>query len=151
MSEEKGLTTGAKKLWDNAVKVVRGDNTNEVIEEFTSEMTLVAEGLCEDQSKLRQAMDTLATQQDRRSQKLESDLQAMDRVLVENQRMLDTQMSDLDRRMKALEKQQQALLQIKEEKNKQDKGLTALMRQATTLVSIIAGAWVLVTILRLFQ
>ena len=88
MAEEKGLTTGAKKLWDNATKFVRGDNTNEAVEAFTAEMTLVAEGLCEDQSKLRQQVEELVVQSDRRNQRLESQLQAVDSSLVENQRDL---------------------------------------------------------------
>ena len=53
--------------------------------------------------------------------------------------------------MKALEKQQQALLTAGEEKSRHNKGLTGLMRQATVLVGILCGAWVLVTILGLFK
>ena len=53
MAEEKTktLTEKPKKLWDGALRMVKGENTASLIEQFTSEMTLVAEGLCEDQSK----------------------------------------------------------------------------------------------------
>ena len=54
MEEEKTLATEKPKkttLWDGALKMVKGENTNQLIEQFTAEMTLVAEGLCEDQTK----------------------------------------------------------------------------------------------------
>ena len=35
-----------------------------LIEQFTSEMTLVAEGLCEDQSKLRKEVDGMITEEE---------------------------------------------------------------------------------------
>ncbi len=44
-------------LWDQALKAVKGDSTKELVEQFTQEMTLVAEGLCEDQARLRRAVD----------------------------------------------------------------------------------------------
>ena len=48
MTEEKTLTEKPKKtLWDGALKMVKGENTNQLIEQFTAEMNLVAEGLCE--------------------------------------------------------------------------------------------------------
>ena len=48
MAEENTLTEKTKKptLWDGALKRVKGENTNQLIENFTAEMTLVAEGLC---------------------------------------------------------------------------------------------------------
>ena len=51
MEEEKTLAEKPQKkptLWDGALKMVKGENTNQLIEQFTAEMTLVAEGLCED-------------------------------------------------------------------------------------------------------
>ena len=73
LSEEKTLTEKPKKtLWDGALKMVKGENTNQLIEQFTAEMTLVAEGLCEDQTKLRREVDNMTTQEDRRIQKLDS-------------------------------------------------------------------------------
>ena len=42
MTEEK---TGKPSLWNQALKVVKGDSTTELVEQFTQEMTLVAEGL----------------------------------------------------------------------------------------------------------
>ena len=55
-----------KKLWDGALKMVRGDNTTQLMENFTAEMTLVAEGLCEDQSTMRRDVDRMINEEDRR-------------------------------------------------------------------------------------
>ena len=74
MDEEKTLTAEKTKkptLWDGALKMVKGENTNQLIEQFTAEMTLVAEGLCEDQTRLRKEVDGIAAQEDKRIQKLE--------------------------------------------------------------------------------
>ena len=46
-------------IWNQALKAVKGDSMNEMVEQFTQEMTLVAEGLCEDQARLRRAVDGL--------------------------------------------------------------------------------------------
>lgn len=149
MSEEKTVV-GAKKLWTNAVKAVRGDNTNQIVEEFTSEMTLVAEGLCEDQAKLRQMVDQLAGEQDRRAQRFESDLQSVESTIQENQRDLDRRLSDLSSRIREVENAQKALLKSGADK-KEARGLNALMRQATILVGILAAAWVTVSVIGLFH
>ena len=69
MEEEKTITEKPKKLWDGALKMVKGENTTQLIEQFTSEMTLVAEGLCEDQSKLRKEVDGMITEEDKQIQK----------------------------------------------------------------------------------
>ena len=52
MSEEKTVSK-PRQLWDSAVKAVKGGGTEQLIETFTAERTLVAEGLCEDQTNLR--------------------------------------------------------------------------------------------------
>jgi len=53
MSERKSITQKSGKIITDALKKVKGEDVTGLIEDFTSEMTLVAEGLCEDQSKLR--------------------------------------------------------------------------------------------------
>ena len=78
MEEEKTITEKPKKLWDGALKMVKGENPNQLIEQFTAEMTLVAEGLCEDQTKLRREVDDMMTQEDRRIQKLESRIELLE-------------------------------------------------------------------------
>ena len=72
MSEDKALAEKPKTIWGNALNMVTGETTHQLIEDFTAEMTLVAEGLCEDQSKLRQETDGLMKETDRRIQSLDS-------------------------------------------------------------------------------
>ena len=75
MAEETRATTDTRKplrFWDGALKAVKGDNTHQLVEQFTAEMTLVAEGLCEDQSKLRQEVDRMMTDEDQRVAGLEN-------------------------------------------------------------------------------
>lgn len=131
-TEEK---TNKPSLWNQALKVVKGDSTSELVEQFTQEMTLVAEGLCEDQARLRKAVDGLIRDADSQKQKSEQDYQDVLR-----------QLDELSRRIAALEKPA-----VKEKK----KGRFALgadmFSRLTVLAAIVCGAWVIVTILRLFM
>ena len=130
MSEKKELTQHTepaekpKKLWDGALKMVRGDNTSQLIENFTAEMTLVAEGLCEDQSILRREVDRMITEEDRRAH--------------------DRDVTELRNRLAALEKQ----ASHKPVKEKTRRG--NIIRDLTVLVAIAAGAWIIVTIINKF-
>ena len=129
MSEKTELTQNTaaaekpKKLWDGALKMVRGDNTNQLIERFTAEMTLVAEGLCEDQNTLHREVDAAETS------------------LEEERKEHDRDLTELRNRLASLEKKA-AVKPAKEKKN--------IIRDLTILVAIAAGAWVLVTIINKF-
>ena len=48
-----GLMRGARDFIENTWSSLKGKDLNQAVEEFTSEMTLVAEGLSEDQNALR--------------------------------------------------------------------------------------------------
>ena len=95
MSEKKELTEKTatadkpKKIWDGALKMVRGENTAQLIENFTAEMTLVAEGLCEDQTTLRREVDKMMTEEDRRIQSLQSKIDETETLLEEERRAHD--------------------------------------------------------------
>ena len=142
MEEEKTLTEKPKKtLWDGALKMVKGESTSQLIEQFTAEMTLVAEGLCEDQSKLRNEVDSMMTQEDRRIQKLESRIDLLETSLEEERKAHDRDLTELRNRLSTLEKQA-AKPPVKEKK----KG-GSIVRDLTWLVGIAAGAWVIVTII----
>ena len=141
MEEEKTLTEKPKKLWDGALKMVKGENTTQLIEQFTSEMTLVAEGLCEDQSKLRQEVDGMITEEDRQIQKLQAKVDQLDTSLDEERRAHDRDLTELRTRLAALEKK------IPKEAPKEKKKAGNIIRDATWLVAIAAGAWVIVTII----
>ena len=144
MEEEKTLTAEKTKkptLWDGALKMVKGENTNQLIEQFTAEMTLVAEGLCEDQTKLRREVDGLMTQEDKRIQKLESTINLLETSLEEERKAHDKDLTELRSRLSPLEKQA-SKPQVKEKKK-----ATSVIRDLTWLVGIAAAAWVIVTII----
>ena len=144
MEEEKALAEKQQKkptLWDGALKMVKGENTNQLIEQFTAEMTLVAEGLCEDQTKLRREVDDMTTQEDRRIQKLESRIDLLETSLDEERKAHDKYLTELRGRLSTLEKQ--AAKQPGKEKRKAG----SIIRDLTWLVGIAAAAWVIVTII----
>ncbi len=144
MEEEKTLAEKQQKkptLWDGALKMVKGENTNQLIEQFTAEMTLVAEGLCEDQTKLRREVDDMTTQEDRRIQKLESRIDLLETSLDEERKAHDKDLTELRGRLSTLEKQ--AAKQPGKEKRKAG----SIIRDLTWLVGIAAAAWVIVTII----
>ena len=146
MDEEKTLTAEKTKkptLWDGALKMVKGENTNQLIEQFTAEMTLVAEGLCEDQTKLRKEVDGLMTQEDKRIQKLESTINLLETSLEEERKNHDQDVTELRNRVSQLEKQ--AKVSAKDKKKSR-----TIIRDLTWLVGIAAAAWVVVTIINVF-
>ena len=117
------------------------------MEAFTSEMTLVAEGLCDDQSQLRKNVEDVRRESESNRQNLQDALDMLERTLDENQKEMDRRLTDLGRRMDALEKNGKK----KELHIGKWKMPDGFMPQLIVLASIIAGAWVLVTILNLFQ
>ena len=146
MTEENTLTEKAKKttLWDGALKMVKGENTNQLIEQFTAEMTLVAEGLCEDQTKLRSEVDGMITEEDRRIQKQESRIDLLESSLEGERKVHDRDLTELRSRLSTLEKQ--AAKAPAKEKKKAGSIISGL----TLLVGIAAAAWVIVTVLNVF-
>ena len=142
MEEEKTLTEKPKKtLWDGALKMVKGENTNQLIEQFTAEMTLVAEGLCEDQTKLRREVDDMMTQEDRRIQKLESRIDLLETTLEEERKAHDRDLTELRNRLSPLEKQ------ASKAPAKEKKRAGSIIHDLTWLVGIAAAAWVIVTVI----
>lgn len=142
MAEEKTLTEKPKKLWDGALKMVKGENTNQLIEQFTAEMTLVAEGLCEDQSKIRREMDGLMAQEDQRIQKLDSRIELLESSLEEERAAHDRDLTELRNRLAALEKKA-----AKTPVKTREKKANGIISGITLIVGIAAGAWVIVTII----
>ena len=138
MAEEK--TTVAqmpKKLWDGALKMVKGDNTAQLIEQFTAEMTLVAEGLCEDQNRLRGEVNRMMNEEDRRLQKLDSHLEELNSSLEEMQREQDRVTTELRSRLAALEKQ--AAAQGRDAKVKKEKAAKRNWMRDLTILIVVAA------------
>lgn len=139
MSEPKNVSKPLQ-LWNNAVKAVKGENTGALVEQFTAEMTLVAEGLCEDQARLRQAMEDVRRAQDALSQQMQSEQSVMESTLREQQRDVDRRLQEIERRLSALEKSRP-----------QPRKRAGVLDQATLLVGIVCGTWLIVTILQMIQ
>ena len=144
MTENKNVSA-PRRMLDSALRMVKGDNTTQLMEQFTAEMTLVAEGLCEDQSKLRAEAENLGRELDRRTQHIESEQQAQETALRETQQALERRLDALESRAAALEEQLRA--RQKPDRPPRQK----LLSQLTVLVGIVCGSWVLVTILNLFR
>ena len=151
MSEQTTLSQKPRKLWDGALKMVKGENTTQLIEQFTAEMTLVAEGLCEDQSKLRQEVDGLTREEDRRIQKLEARIALLETALEEERKARDQDLTESRNRLAALEKKASAQDAAREARNAQKKKKGSWLRDAIWLVGIAGGSWVLVTLLNLIR
>ena len=142
-----GLVRGARDFFENTFATLKGKDLSQAVEEFTSEMTLVAEGLSEDQAALRQDVDLLSAQQTLLEEKLQrsgkdtkEDLSELREALKQNAKQAEA----LQKRLDSLEKE------LKDAEKKPKKmGLGQILRQATWMVGIICGAWVIVTILNL--
>lgn len=139
MSEQKNVSKPLQ-LWNSAVKAVKGENTGALVEQFTAEMTLVAEGLCEDQARLRQTLEDVRREQDSVNQSLRSEQSALETTIQEQQRDIDRKLNDMERRLSALEKNK---TQPKKQRN--------VLSQVTVLVGMVCVTWMVVTLMKLFS
>ena len=141
LAEKAAAAAKPRKLWDGALKMVRGENTTQLIEDFTAEMTLVAEGLCEDQGNLRREIEKFVTEEDRRIQALQTQLDAAESTLEEERKAHDRDLTELRNRLSYLEKKEKE--KPAPEKNRKRN----MIHDLTVLVSIAAIAWIIVTLL----
>ena len=141
LAERTAAAEKPKKIWDGALRMVRGDNSAQLIENFTAEMTLVAEGLCEDQSTLRRDVDKMITEEDRRIQALQTRVDAAETSLDEERRAHDRDVTELRNRIAVLEKKSNS----KPVREKEKKG--NIVRDLTLLVGIAAGSWIIITLI----
>ena len=58
-----GFVQATKDFFGNALSTVKGKDLNVLVEDFSSEMTLVAEGLSEDQARLHELCESISAQQ----------------------------------------------------------------------------------------
>ena len=136
---KKDLVQSARDFLGNAFG---GKNTdlNATVEQFTAEMTLVAEGLSQDQTRLSEQADRLSAQQTL----LEEDTRVAIGEVQANLNGLNKRLDGLEKRMDHLEKQ------VQDKKLRKVDGWTGLVRQATWLVGLLAGVWIVTTVLKLF-
>ena len=136
----KNIVQSAKDFMNGVLSPLKGKDMGQMVEEFTSEMTLVAEGLSEDQQKLSQENERLSAQQTELEQRMLDGFHDADVTADEMRKEIAVLRS-------RLEKAEKLLQEKKEQKPKKADGITAMLRQATWLVAIGAGAWIIVTII----
>ena len=147
MLTEKKATEKPLGILGSALKMVKGENTAQLMENFTAEMTLVAEGLCEDQNRLHRDVERMVTEQDQRVQRLESSLELMETSLDEERSARDRDLTEMRQRLAVLERQA-GKAQVREKEKEKKRG--NIIKDLTVLVAIAAGAWVIVTIINKF-
>ena len=135
------IMQSAKDFVSGVFSPLKGKDMNQLMEDFTAEMTLVAEGLSEDQQKLTQETDRLAAQQTELEQRMLDGFHDADTSAAEMRREISALKNRLEKAEKALQ----------DKKSKKGDGLSSVLRQATWLVGILAGAWVLVTLINFFK
>ncbi len=152
MEQEEKNVAKPRKIWDNALRAVKGENTMQVVENFTAEMTLVAEGLCEDHGRLRKAVEDMESEQDRLRQKTASEQEALENALRAERAEMEEKLTALSRRVDALEKREKQLLAEQEHiKGKKARIPGAMMKQIILLAGIVCGSWVIVSLLHFFK
>ena len=147
MSEEKqnqSLMTKPKKIWNDALRMVKGEDVNQLMESFTAEMTLVAEGLCEDQNTLRSEVNRMMNDEDRRLQRQEARIGELETLLEEQQKEQDRTVTELRNRLATLEKQQKE----RERQDRAGKGKKERnrIRDLTVLILVAAAAVIAVVL-----
>ena len=123
-----GILSKSKDFLQGAVDSLTGKDLPKLVEDFTREMVIVAEGLSEDQGKLRNAVILQGEQQDKAAEKI---------------RTLEKQVSEMNRRLDELARKT-------ERRQKGEAGLARILRQATWLAAIIAIAWIINALIRAF-
>lgn len=129
--KKNNLISRSKGLIDSAVSGLKGRDMNALVDEFTQEMTVVAEGLSEDLIIARQELAQLSAAQ----------------TISESERKKD--MLDLQARIMDIEKRMDNFAKQKEKQDKKHGTLSSVLKQVTNIAAIIAGAWVLTAILKL--
>ncbi len=148
MSDENTLMAKPKKLWNDALRVVKGEDSTQLMEAFTSEMTLVAEGLCEDQNKLRGEVNQMMNEEDRRLQRQEARIEELETALEEQQKENDRIVTEMRNRLATLEKQQNNRTREEEKakREKKDRKDRYWIRDLTILIVVAAVAAIAVTL-----
>lgn len=135
-AKKPGLMRGARDFIENTFNSLKGKDLGQAVEEFTSDMTLVIEGISEDLAALQREEEKLSAQ----LTILEDDLSKVDDAQKAEIDALRRELNEMSKRLKALEKPGKKELKP---------GITALLRQVTWIVGIFCSAWVIVTLLKL--
>ena len=138
--EKKDIIHSAKDFVNNIFQPLKGKDLGQAVEEFTAEMTLVAEGLSEDLERLSQQTDALSAQQT-----------ILEESMLDKIHDSEVSLGEMKNEIKALQKKLDKLEKaIGDKKISKVSGFTGLLRQATWLVSILMGGWLIITLIKTF-
>lgn len=129
-----------KELLGGAIKAIKGPDVQQLVDTFTGEMTVVVEGLYDDQMRLRKEVEALTLSQENFSRELLESREETEAKCEQSLKELAYRMTDLQKRVQALEAS----------KGKQAKK-NGVLSQVTVLAAIVAGAWIIVTLLNLLK
>ncbi len=129
-----------RELIGGALQAIKGPDVQNLMESFTSEMTVVAEGLYDDQMRLRREVEELSAQQTILSQQALDSREDLQIKWEQVQKDINARWNDMQKRLQALEAKQ----------HKQGKK-NGILSQVTVLAAIVAGAWIIVTLLNLLK
>ncbi len=129
-----------RELIGGALQALKGPDVQKLVESFTSEMTVVAEGLYDDQMRLRKEVEELSARQSALSQQLLDGREDLKIRLEQSHKEMSARLAELQKRLQALEARQ----------GKQGKK-NGVLSQVTVLAAIVAGAWIIVTLLNLLK
>ena len=129
-----------RELIGGALQAIKGPDVQNLVESFTSEMTVVTEGLYDDQMRLRKEVEGLCAQQAILSQQALDSREELQTKWEQSQKELLSRLNDMQKRLQALESKQ-----LKQGKK------NVILSQVTVLAAITAGAWIIVTVLNLLK
>jgi len=129
-----------KELFGGALQALKGPDVQNLVESFTSEMTVVTEGLYDDQMRLRKEVEELSVQQTILSQQVLDGREDLQLKWEQSQKDIAARLNDMQKRLQSLELRQ----------GKQGKK-NGILSQVTVLAAIVAGAWIIVTLLNLLK
>ena len=129
-----------KELLGGAIKAIKGPDVQQLVDTFTGEMTVVVEGLYDDQMRLRKEVEALTLSQENFLRELLESREETEAKCEQSLKELACRMTDLQKRVQALEAS----------KGKQAKK-NGVLSQVTVLAAIVAGAWIIVTLLNLLK
>lgn len=124
--KKQGFLEKSKGFLQSAVDSISGKDLPKLVEEFTRDMVVIAEGLSEDQAALRGTLTLQGEEQDELSERLR----------------------EQEKKLNELQKKVDALTLRNEKRKKGETGLVHILRQATWLAVVIGGFWLAVTLVR---
>ncbi len=129
-----------RELIGGALQAIKGPDVQNLVESFTSEMTVVTEGLYDDQMRLRKEVEELSAQQTILSQQVLDGREDLQLKWEQSQKETAARLGDMQKRLQALEAG----------RGKQGKK-NGILSQVTVLAAIVAGAWIIVALLNLLK